>query len=64
MTSGGIKDDPDDTLDELELEGDLDPHAAEMLRLELRRLARRHGVELTTLEIRTDPAPPPPPQRS
>ena len=52
-------DDPDDTLDELELEGDLDPHEAEMLRLELRRLARRHGVELTTLEIRTDPTPPP-----
>jgi hypothetical protein len=56
-------DDPDDTLDELELEGDLDPHEAEMLRLELRRLARRHGVELAALEIRTEPTPPPP-QRS
>jgi hypothetical protein len=59
-----MMDDPDDAPDELELEGDLDPHEAEMLRLELRRLARRHGVELTTLEIRTDPTPPPPPQRS
>ena len=50
---------PDDTPDELELEGDLDPHEAEMLRLELQRLARRHGVELSTLEIRSEPTPPP-----
>ena len=46
---------PDDTLDELELEGDLDPHEAELLRLELRRLARRYGVELRALEIRAEP---------
>jgi len=52
-------DGPDDTPDELELEGDLDPHEAEMLRLELKRLARRHGVELAALEIRTEPTPPP-----
>ena len=50
---------PDDTLDELELEGDLNPHEAEMLRLELQRLARRHPVELTALEIRSRPPPPP-----
>ena len=52
-------DDPDDTPDELELEGDLDPHEAEMLRLELQRLARRHGVQITALEIRSEPTPPP-----
>ena len=45
----------DDAPEELELEGDLDPHEAEMLRLELRRLARRHGVELSALEIRPEP---------
>jgi hypothetical protein len=52
-------DDLDESLDELELEGDLDPHEAEMLRVELQRLARRHGVELGVLEIR--PTPPDPP---
>ena len=45
-------DDSDDAMDELQLEGDLDPHEAEMLRIELQRLARRHGVELSALEIR------------
>ena len=48
----------DDTPDELELEGDLDPHEAEMLRLEVQRLARRHGVELGALEIRSEPPAP------
>jgi hypothetical protein len=53
-------DDPDEFPDELELEGDLDPHEAEMLRVELKRLARRHGVELGALEIRPAQAGPPP----
>ena len=52
-------DDPDESVDEIELEGDLDPHEAEMLRVELRRLARRHGVELGAVEIRSEPAGPP-----
>ena len=52
-------DDSDDQMDELELEGDLDPNEAEMLRIELQRLARRHGVELSALEIRPKPADPP-----
>jgi hypothetical protein len=52
-------DGPDDTPDELELEGDLDPHEAEMLRVELKRLARRHGVELGAIEIRSERTPPP-----
>jgi len=45
--------------DELELEGTLDPHEAEELRLQLQRLARRHGVTLDRLEIRPrEPGPP------
>jgi hypothetical protein len=52
-------DEPDETPEELELEGDLDPHEAEMLRLELQRLARRHGVDLGALDIRSEPTPPP-----
>jgi len=52
-------DDLDESPDEIELEGDLDPHEAEMLRVELQRLARRHGVELGALEFRpTSPGPP------
>jgi hypothetical protein len=54
-----MMDDTDEPFDEIELEGDLDPHEAEMLRVELQRLARRHGVELGALEIR--PASPGPP---
>jgi hypothetical protein len=57
---GGAMDDSDDLMDELELEGDLDPHETEMLRIELQRLARRHGVELSALEIRPKSADPPP----
>jgi hypothetical protein len=52
-------DDSDDAIDELQLEGDLDQHEAEMLRIELQRLARRHGVELSALEIRPTPVDPP-----
>jgi len=39
----------------LEISGDLDRYAAEMLRLEIRRLAQRHRLELR--EIRIEPAP-------
>ena len=31
---------------EVEIPGDLDAHAAEALRLELRRLAKRYGAEI------------------
>ena len=53
--------DPDsnDEVDELHLEGDLDPHEAELLRLEVRRLARRHGVELADVLIRPEGTGPP-----
>jgi hypothetical protein len=55
-----MSDDDHDTFDdELELEGDLDPHEAEELRLQLQRLARRHGITLDRLEIRPQkPGPP------
>lgn len=36
-----------------EITGDLDRQAAEALELELRRLAQRHGVEITELRIET-----------
>jgi hypothetical protein len=53
------EDEFDDFDDELELEGALDPHQAEELRLQLQRLARRHGVTLERLEIRPQtPGPP------
>jgi len=47
-------DSPDDDSELIELIGDLEPHAAEALRLELRRLARRHGVEITDLRVDRD----------
>ena len=39
----------------LEISGDLDRYAAEVLRLEIRRLARQHQLEVR--EIRIEPAP-------
>jgi hypothetical protein len=44
----------DDTIERLEMSGDLDAHAAEALRLMIRRLARRHGVDLVELTIERD----------
>lgn len=38
----------------LEITGALDPHAAEALRLEIRRLARQHGIELGRVTIEPD----------
>jgi hypothetical protein len=35
----------------LHAEGELDAHAAEALRLQIRRLARAHGIELDELRI-------------
>ncbi|HXD98808.1 MAG TPA: hypothetical protein VN646_19815 [Candidatus Acidoferrum sp.] len=56
-----MNEDTGDDLDELEesgqvqLVGDLDAHAAEALRLQIRRLARQHGVDLTAVTIETEP---------
>jgi hypothetical protein len=51
-------DDAED-LENLQVEGDLDAHAAEALRLQIRRLARLHGIELDelTVEREADDAP-------
>jgi hypothetical protein len=43
-------DDAED-LERLEAEGELDAHAAEALRVQIRRLARLHGIELDELTI-------------
>jgi type IV pilus biogenesis protein CpaD/CtpE len=40
----------------LELTGALDAHAAEALALEIRRLAREHGVEVTITPMRMESA--------
>ena len=56
-TSSITNDDAVDELAELEeaggveLVGTLDAHAAEALRLQIRRLARQHGVDLTAMWI-------------
>jgi hypothetical protein len=51
-------DDADD-VERLQAEGDLDAHAAETLRLQIRRLAREHGIDLDelTIERETDDSP-------
>lgn len=36
---------------EIEIPGDLDAHAAEALRLELRRLAKRYGAEIEECQV-------------
>lgn len=36
---------------EIEVPGDLDAHAAEALRLELRRLAKRYGAEIEEFHV-------------
>ena len=41
----------EDDIARLEMTGELDAHAAEALRLMIRRLARQHGVELVELTI-------------
>jgi hypothetical protein len=45
-------------LDRIEIVGDLDPHEAEALQLELRRLARRYGlindVQIETARVESD----------
>jgi hypothetical protein len=38
------------------IEGDLDRKGAEALALEIRRLARRHGLSVADVRIVTDPA--------
>jgi len=49
----------DDGIEEVEAIGELDAHTAEALRLQIRRLARRHGIELhdVTLEREDEAGP-------
>ncbi len=35
----------------VEISGDLDRHAAEALRLEIRRMARRYGIDIKEIRI-------------
>lgn len=42
---------PPGTSQRIEVTAELDPHAAELLRLEIGRLARRHGVEIKAFRI-------------
>ena len=46
-----MEDKPPETVRRFEVTGDLDRHAVEALQLELRRLAKRHGVEIKVLRI-------------
>ena len=48
---------PDDQIECLELTGELDAQSLEALRLELRRLAKQHGVDVS--EFRVDRLGPP-----
>lgn len=41
----------EDFIREIKILGNLDRHAAEALQLEIRRLARRHGVEIDEFRI-------------
>ena len=51
--------DRDDEERVLEAVGELDAHAAEALRLEIRRLARRHGIDPDDIRIEFEDEPPP-----
>ena len=59
-TDSRMDEDDDDSLDELEasghleLVGELDAHAAEALRLQIRRLARQHGIDLVEMRVEPD----------
>jgi len=44
--------------EEWQLSGDLDPREVELLRLELRRLARQYGVEVAEFRVERDPEAP------
>jgi hypothetical protein len=52
----------DGELYELRLSGDLDRHAAEALRLEVRRLAKQHGLEVMVRVEKVLAEPPPEPK--
>jgi hypothetical protein len=45
----------EDDRDKVEAEGELDAHTIEALRLQIRRLARQHGIELDELTVEREP---------
>ena len=51
---GGAKPGPS-----IEIRAELDRRAAEVLQLEIRRLARRYGAEITEFRVETPREPPP-----
>ena len=46
-----MEQDPPEQVQRVEITGGLDRQAVEALHLEIRRLARRHGVDLTAFRI-------------
>jgi hypothetical protein len=51
---GGVMNEEHD-LETLQAEGELDAHTVEALRLQIRRLAHQHGVELDELTVERQP---------
>jgi hypothetical protein len=47
--------DEEDDLETLQAEGELDAHAIEALRLQIRRLAHQHGIALDELTVEREP---------
>lgn len=45
------QDDKDEVVHRIKIKGDMDRHTVEALRLEIRRLAKRYGVEITEFRI-------------
>lgn len=48
------KETPSTRSDVVNLEGDLDRHAAEALKLEIRQLAKRYGVKVLDIRVEKD----------
>jgi hypothetical protein len=45
-----------DRQDRIEIRGELDPHAAEALRLEIGRLAKHHGIDIVEFRMEKERA--------
>jgi hypothetical protein len=48
---GRVEHDPVESFDRIEITGRLDRHAVEAMRLEIRRVASRYGIDLTEFRI-------------
>lgn len=47
-------DESNEIAERIEIRAELDPHAAEALQLEIRRLAALHGVEIAELRVQKE----------